>query len=230
MCRHKLIRILTVSYLAHQTIELNVDDDENATADEEQLHAVVPPEDNYSQPEKQHLNHRLKEFHAPNVNENLVISTETTKEPSTTLSDIFISVKTGYNYHKTRLALVLQTWYQLAPAQVSYFFHLVVEFGLAIESRLRQEEEATQFGEIDCCLLYSCHHQRAKAKATTGHVCLNVYVIQWWDRLILESGREQMHMVRVLSVQISFACLVGRIHVSQGQKPDGDAHEHSENW
>lgn len=55
-----------------------------------------------------------------NANDNFIAATETTtKEPSTTLNDIYISVKTGYNYHETRLALILRTWYQLAAAQVS---------------------------------------------------------------------------------------------------------------
>lgn len=35
------------------------------------------------------------------------------------LDDIFISVKTTKKYHRTRLRLIIETWFQLARDQVS---------------------------------------------------------------------------------------------------------------
>jgi len=45
--------------------------------------------------------------------------TATPQPPVTELDDIFISVKTTKNYHDTRLALIIKTWFQLARDQVS---------------------------------------------------------------------------------------------------------------
>lgn len=45
--------------------------------------------------------------------------TGTPKPPTTELNDIFISVKTTKNYHDSRLALIIKTWFQLAKEQVS---------------------------------------------------------------------------------------------------------------
>lgn len=45
--------------------------------------------------------------------------TATPQPPTTELDDIFISVKTTKNYHDTRLALIIKTWFQLARDQVS---------------------------------------------------------------------------------------------------------------
>lgn len=50
--------------------------------------------------------------------------TATPKPPTTVLDDIFISVKTTKNYHDTRLALIIKTWFQLAKGQVSFFILL----------------------------------------------------------------------------------------------------------
>lgn len=44
-----------------------------------------------------------------------------TAKPSTTLDDIFISVKTTKNFHKSRLDLVLKTWFTLARKQTWFF-------------------------------------------------------------------------------------------------------------
>lgn len=44
--------------------------------------------------------------------------TGTPKPPTTELNDIFISVKTTKNYHDSRLALIIKTWFQLAKEQV----------------------------------------------------------------------------------------------------------------
>lgn len=66
-----------------------------------------------------HMSHRLKEYQTSgNLNE--ISVTEVMKEPLTTLDDVFISVKTASSYHKSRLALILRTWFQLAKTQVSY--------------------------------------------------------------------------------------------------------------
>lgn len=48
---------------------------------------------------------------------NTLVATATTK-PATSLDDIFISVKTTKNFHKTRLDLILKTWFSLARQQV----------------------------------------------------------------------------------------------------------------
>ncbi|KAH9494906.1 hypothetical protein Btru_020767 [Bulinus truncatus] len=50
--------------------------------------------------------------------------TEKVRDPrlrTTELADIFISVKTTSKYHRSRLSIVLKTWYRLAKEQV-YFF------------------------------------------------------------------------------------------------------------
>lgn len=46
-------------------------------------------------------------------------ATATIKPPTTTLDDVFISVKTTKNYHGKRLPVILKTWFQLAKKQVS---------------------------------------------------------------------------------------------------------------
>lgn len=45
--------------------------------------------------------------------------TATPKPATTNLNDIFISVKTTKMYHDTRLDIIIKTWFQLAPDQVS---------------------------------------------------------------------------------------------------------------
>lgn len=45
--------------------------------------------------------------------------TATPKPATTNLNDIFISVKTTKIYHDTRLDIIIKTWFQLAPDQVS---------------------------------------------------------------------------------------------------------------
>lgn len=47
--------------------------------------------------------------------------TATLRPLTTTLDDVFISVKTTKHYHKNRLPIILTTWFQLAKDQVSYF-------------------------------------------------------------------------------------------------------------
>lgn len=54
--------------------------------------------------------------------------TATPKPPTTVLDDIFISVKTTKNYHDTRLALIIKTWFQLAKGQVSFHFFIFFVF------------------------------------------------------------------------------------------------------
>ncbi|CAG9865557.1 unnamed protein product [Phyllotreta striolata] len=48
-------------------------------------------------------------------------ATATVKPPTTTLDDIFISVKTTKNYHRKRLPIILKTWFQLARKQTWFF-------------------------------------------------------------------------------------------------------------
>lgn len=48
-------------------------------------------------------------------------ATATPKPPTTSLNDIFISVKTTKQNHDNRLELILNTWQQLAKQQVSFF-------------------------------------------------------------------------------------------------------------
>ncbi|XP_018336908.1 fringe glycosyltransferase [Agrilus planipennis] len=53
---------------------------------------------------------------------NMVTSaTATIRPPTTTLDDVFISVKTTKYYHKSRLNLILKTWFQLAKKQTWFF-------------------------------------------------------------------------------------------------------------
>lgn len=54
--------------------------------------------------------------------------TATPKPPTTVLDDIFISVKTTKNYHDTRLALIIKTWFQLAKGQVSFYLYFIIYF------------------------------------------------------------------------------------------------------
>lgn len=54
--------------------------------------------------------------------------TATPKPPTTVLDDIFISVKTTKNYHDTRLALIIKTWFQLAKGQVSFYIFFLFIF------------------------------------------------------------------------------------------------------
>ncbi|XP_050503266.1 fringe glycosyltransferase [Diabrotica virgifera virgifera] len=49
------------------------------------------------------------------------IVTATAKPPSTTLEDVFISVKTTKTYHNKRLPIILKTWFQLARKQTWFF-------------------------------------------------------------------------------------------------------------
>ncbi|XP_060529244.1 fringe glycosyltransferase [Cylas formicarius] len=48
-------------------------------------------------------------------------ATATAKPPTTTLDDVFISVKTTRNYHGSRLPIILKTWFQLAKKQTWFF-------------------------------------------------------------------------------------------------------------
>lgn len=90
--------------------------DNNNNHDRQQNHILH--EDTNAIQEPHRMSHRLKEYQTQQ-NFNEIFVTETTKEPSTTLDDIFISVKTAYTYHENRLALILRTWFQLAKTQVS---------------------------------------------------------------------------------------------------------------
>jgi len=43
------------------------------------------------------------------------------ERPPVSLNDIFITVKTSYKFHQSRLAVILKTWYQLARDQIWFF-------------------------------------------------------------------------------------------------------------
>lgn len=47
--------------------------------------------------------------------------TATLRPPTTSLDDVFISVKTTKHYHKSRLPIILTTWFQLAKEQTWFF-------------------------------------------------------------------------------------------------------------
>ncbi|KAK3915218.1 Fringe glycosyltransferase [Frankliniella fusca] len=49
----------------------------------------------------------------------MTAATATSKPPTTTLQDIFVSVKTTRSYHRWRLPVIIKTWFQLAKEQVS---------------------------------------------------------------------------------------------------------------
>lgn len=66
--------------------------------------------------------HRLKEaLSKSELTSEIPSATATVKPPSTTLHDVFISVKTTKHYHKSRLLIILKTWFQLAKAQTWFF-------------------------------------------------------------------------------------------------------------
>ncbi|BES97097.1 Fringe-like [Nesidiocoris tenuis] len=48
-------------------------------------------------------------------------STATPSPSSTSVADLFISVKTTVHYHQARLPVILKTWFQLAKQQTWFF-------------------------------------------------------------------------------------------------------------
>lgn len=62
--------------------------------------------------------------------------TATPQPPTTELDDIFISVKTTKNYHDTRLALIIKTWFQLARDQVSLLRSPIFHLSLPLNPRV----------------------------------------------------------------------------------------------
>lgn len=69
--------------------------------------------------------------------------TATPKPATTTLNDIFMTVKTTKLYHDTRLALIIKTWFQLAKEQVS-----VMYFCLLIVFRCKRKESKAKFNKV----------------------------------------------------------------------------------
>ena len=72
----------------------------------------------------------LSSFPPPNataeVRTHLGLSSQSTSSrllilPQTEQEDLFISVKTSKQFHESRLALVLRTWFQLAKEQIWFF-------------------------------------------------------------------------------------------------------------
>ncbi|XP_017782254.1 PREDICTED: fringe glycosyltransferase-like, partial [Nicrophorus vespilloides] len=57
----------------------------------------------------------------PDFTSEIPSATATVKPPTTTLEDLFISVKTTKHYHQSRLLIILKTWFQLAKAQTWFF-------------------------------------------------------------------------------------------------------------
>ncbi|XP_026272503.2 fringe glycosyltransferase isoform X1 [Frankliniella occidentalis] len=51
----------------------------------------------------------------------MTAATATSKPPTTTLQDIFVSVKTTRSYHRWRLPVIIKTWFQLAKDQTWFF-------------------------------------------------------------------------------------------------------------
>lgn len=68
--------------------------------------------------EKRHIDRNLAQ--ETGFTSEISSATATTKPPSTTLNDVFISVKTTKYYHAHRLPIILKTWFQLAKNQASY--------------------------------------------------------------------------------------------------------------
>ncbi|CAH1984851.1 unnamed protein product [Acanthoscelides obtectus] len=76
--------------------------------------------------ESYRFDRNLAEDRSPHENEiipegftsEISTATATVKPPTTTLDDVFISVKTTKNYHRKRLPIILKTWFQLARKQV----------------------------------------------------------------------------------------------------------------
>lgn len=65
-------------------------------------------------------------------------ATATPKPPTTSLGDIFISVKTTKKNHDNRLELILNTWHQLAKHQVSRIFVLFCSILPVIEKKIER--------------------------------------------------------------------------------------------
>lgn len=68
---------------------------------------------------RKYLKYPPKDYRTDENIENSNVISEIPKKATTSLDDIFISVKTTYTNHRSRLALILQTWFQLSTAQVS---------------------------------------------------------------------------------------------------------------
>nr|CAI5817732.1 unnamed protein product [Callosobruchus analis] len=79
--------------------------------------------------ESYRFDRNLAEDRSPHENEiipesvtsEIPTATATIKPPTTTLDDVFISVKTTKNYHRKRLPIILKTWFQLARKQVRFW-------------------------------------------------------------------------------------------------------------
>ncbi|XP_019869547.2 fringe glycosyltransferase isoform X1 [Aethina tumida] len=69
--------------------------------------------------EKRHIDRNLAQ--ETGFTSEISSATATTKPPSTTLNDVFISVKTTKYYHAHRLPIILKTWFQLAKNQTWFF-------------------------------------------------------------------------------------------------------------
>ncbi|KAK9685097.1 Fringe-like [Popillia japonica] len=74
--------------------------------------------------------------------------TATMRPPTTTLDDVFISVKTTKLYHRQRLPIILKTWFQLAKAQTWFFtdiddpeFQKQTKGKKGLENETRNEEK-----------------------------------------------------------------------------------------
>jgi len=57
-------------------------------------------------------------FQSPLLNK---LRSSVEERPKVSLNDIFITVKTSYKFHQSRLAVILKTWYQLARDQIWFF-------------------------------------------------------------------------------------------------------------
>lgn len=86
----------------------------------------------------------INKYHQGEINDYLLkrriheFSVTGTPKPATTsLNDLFITVKTTKLYHETRLALIIKTWFQLAKDQVSELYIIYSKFVFFILSLLK---------------------------------------------------------------------------------------------
>ncbi|XP_063962068.1 fringe glycosyltransferase-like [Lytechinus pictus] len=97
-------------------------------------------------------------------------------ESKTEISDVFIGVKTTRKYHSSRLQLILDTWYSLAPEEI-YFFTDVDDSELQEKTNGHMVNTGCGQGYAMltlCCklsIIISMFHETSKRCKWTERVC-----------------------------------------------------------
>ena len=71
-------------------------------------------------------------LHQVNWSPDLKVRAQRRSQDVSSLNDVFISVKTSKKFHQTRLKVILDTWFNLAPNKVRHFLER------RIQSKLHQ--------------------------------------------------------------------------------------------